>query len=209
MEHCVPLATHPRRDIILHAIEEHDNGWAEEDEAPRVDTSTGEVIDFVNANAAMRQAVWSRGVARLASDPWASALVAQHAIVIYDRHKIDTPWAAFFDEMRDARDQMVRASGGRLEELLADYAFVRLADLISLTFCTGWTDEQRTAAWRIQLSGSRVSVTPDPFGGVEIPVAVTARELLNQRFRDDAGLRDTLGEATEITLTGTVVGAVS
>src|SRR5262245_9355971 len=158
MAHCVPLSTHPRRDTILHAIEEHDNGWAEEDEAPRVDASTGEVIDFVNASADMRHGVWSRGVSRLAGEPWASALVAQHAIVIYDRHKSDAPWAPFFGEMRQTRDRMVRASGHPLEELLADYAFVRLADLISLTFCTGWTDEQRTGRWRIQLSGSRLSV---------------------------------------------------
>ena len=36
MEHCVPLAAWPRRDAILHAIHEHDNGWAEEDAAPTV-----------------------------------------------------------------------------------------------------------------------------------------------------------------------------
>ena len=46
MESCVPLAARPRRDAILHAIGEHDNGWAEEDAAPIVDPETGSVGDF-------------------------------------------------------------------------------------------------------------------------------------------------------------------
>ena len=41
MEHCVPLAARPRRDVILRAIGEHDNGWMEEDAAPRVNPTTG------------------------------------------------------------------------------------------------------------------------------------------------------------------------
>lgn len=36
MEHCVPLVARPRRDAILHAIAEHDNGWAGVDAAPMV-----------------------------------------------------------------------------------------------------------------------------------------------------------------------------
>ena len=111
MEHCVPLATRPRRDAILHAIAEHDNGWAEEDAAPRVNPATGQVFDFVTAPASVRQIVWPRGVARLAGDPWAAALVAQHAITVYDRFRPESEWAPFFAEMEAARDEMLRASG--------------------------------------------------------------------------------------------------
>ena len=103
MEHCVPLATRSRRDAILHAVAEHDNGWAEEDAAPRVDPATGQIFDFVSAPAGIRQAVWPRGIARLADDPWAAALVAQHAITIYDRFRPREPWRPFFAEMEEAR----------------------------------------------------------------------------------------------------------
>ena len=71
MEHCVPLASRPRRDAILHAIAEHDNGWAEGDAAPSVNPATGQIFDFISAPIAVRQGVWPRGVARLAGDPWA------------------------------------------------------------------------------------------------------------------------------------------
>jgi len=205
MERCVPLVAHPRRDVILHAIHEHDNGWAEEDAAPRVNPATGEVVDFVNAPADVRQGVWPRGVSRLAADPWAAALVAQHAIIIYGRFHSDTAWAPFFSEMQTMRDSMLRASGGGLEDLLHDYEFVRLADLTSLAFCTGWTGEQRFGDWTVRLSGTRV-LTPDVFGGAEIPIEVAAKELQHTRFASDSHLHDALHDAQIVVLRGTVLG---
>lgn len=207
MEHCIPLGIESRRDAILHAIAEHDNGWTEEDAAPRVDPLTGQVFDFVSAPASVRQTVWPRGVARLAGDPWAAALVAQHAITVHDRFRSEGEWAAFFAEMAVARDAMLRSSGLPLDDLLADYAFVRLADLISLTFCAGWTDAQRFSDWTVQRFGARVVVTPDAFGGTGIPIEIDAREMPNQPFRSDAELRDALSQANVTTLRGTVTPA--
>src|SRR5262249_519095 len=152
----VPLGANPRRPAILRAIHEHDNGWQEEDAAPRVNPDTGDVVDFVNAAADVRQRVWSRGVQRIASDPWAAALIPQHPIVIYDRFHPAPEWAPFFDEMMSARGGMLAASDGALDDLLEDYEFVRLGDLTSLVFCTGWTGEQRFGSWTVQLSGTRV-----------------------------------------------------
>src|SRR5262245_22564588 len=99
MEHCVPLAALPRRETILHAIAEHDNGWAEEDAAPTVNPQTGDVIDFVNAVLGRRRLIWPRGVARLADDPWAAALVAQHAVTVHEHYRAHAAWTAFFAEM--------------------------------------------------------------------------------------------------------------
>jgi Protein of unknown function (DUF3891) len=206
MEHCVPLASRPRRQAILHAIDEHDNGWAEPDAAPTLSSDTGRVVDFVSAPLNVRQTVWPRGVARLSDDPWAAALVAQHALTIYDRFRPDPEWTSFFAEMEAARDAMVRASEWPLDDLLSDYALVRLADLISLTFCTGWTDEQRFGDWTIKLSGTRVVVSPDAFGGMKIPIEITAKEIRNQPFRSDAELHRAWSEAKTTTLRGEVEG---
>jgi Protein of unknown function (DUF3891) len=206
MEGCVPLAARTRRDSILFAIEEHDNGWQEEDSSPRVNPATGEVVDFMTAPAEMRQRVWPRAVARLAANPWAAALVAQHAITIYDRHQRDAEWLAFFQQMQSTRDEIVHASGVSLSEFMADYAFLRLADLISLTFCTGWTDEQRINQWRIQRSGDRIVVTPDPFAGAEVRMSVRMWEVRDEAFPSDTALRQALEDATMATLEGVAVG---
>jgi hypothetical protein len=210
MEHCVALAALLRRDAILHAIAEHDNGWAETDAAPTVNPTTGSVVDFVSAPLSVRQGVWPRAIARLASDRWAAALVAQHAYIVYDRFRSDAEWASFFTEMAATRDAILQAGGESLKELEADYAYVRLADLISLTFCTGSTDEQRSGAWTIQLARTHVFVTPDIFGGARIPIEIEAKEIRRRSFRSDADLRDALREAATITtLRGEVAGTRS
>jgi hypothetical protein len=206
MEHSVALARRTRRASILHAIGEHDNGWAEDDAAPRVNPETGGVLDFVNAPLSVRHEVWPRAVARLAADPWAATLVAQHAITVYDRFRSEAAWAPFFVRMTAARDEMLIASGMPLEALVADYSFVRLGDLISLTFCAGWTDGQRFGDWAIHLSGTRVVVSPDLFGGATIPIEIGAREIPNQAFRSDAELRDALDRGVTTMLRGEAAG---
>jgi hypothetical protein len=206
MEHCVPLAARPRRDRILHAIAEHDNGWAEEDASPSVDPGTGDVVDFVSAPLSVRHGVWPRAIERLAADPWAAALVAQHAVTVYDRFRSDRDWTSFFDTMEAARDGMLRASGLPFDDLAADYQFVRLADLISLTFCVGWTDPQHFGDWTVELLGSRVAVTPDPFAGKTIPIEIDARAIRNRPFRSDAELREVFRDGNQTTLRGEVAG---
>ena len=206
MGHCVALASRPRRDAILHAIAEHDNGWAEEDAAPTVNPTTGDVVDFVNAPLDVRHGVWSRGVSRLAGDPWAAALVAQHAITVYDRFRSDAAWTPFFARMAGARDAMVRASGLPLDDLAADYAFVRLGDLISLTFCTGLTEAQGFGEWTVELFGTRVVITPDPFDGADIPIQLTATVIAARRFDSDAELREAVSQGRTASVRGTVGG---
>ena len=93
-----------------------------------------------------------------------------------------------------------------LGNLLADYAFVRLADLISLTFCTGWTDEQRFGDWTVRPHGTGIRVTPDAFGGKVIPMEITANEIPDQPFRSDAELRIALSGAKTVKLQGDAAG---
>jgi hypothetical protein len=205
MDRCVPLATRARRDAILHAVAEHDNGWAEVDATPGVDAN-GNVLDYMTVPLDVRHAVWPRGIARLAGDPWAAALVAQHALTVYSRFLSDSAWTAFVVEMEAARDAMLRASGMPLADLVDDYPFLRLGDLISLAFCTGSTDEQPFGDWTVQLSGTRVVVSPDLFGGEAIPFDVEARTIRNRPFRGEAELRDALSDATVTILRGDVAG---
>jgi hypothetical protein len=207
MGHCVPLRSRPRRDAILHAIAEHDNGWAEEDAAPTVNSAMGSVADFITVALSVRHAVWPRGVARLSDDPWAAALVAQHALTVYDRFRGDSAWQSFFVRMEEARDASLRASGRPYDDLAADYPFLRLGDLISLAFCTGSTDAQTFGEWTVRLFGTRVAVTPDPFGGATIPVAISARVVHQQLFGSDAELHDALRHASSTILRGEVAGS--
>src|SRR5437899_706682 len=92
IEHAVALTAHPRRDAILLAVAEHDNGWAEEDAAPILNPATGQLADFINAPPVVRQRVWPRAVERVGQHPWTAALVAEHAVVVYDRFRSEDGW---------------------------------------------------------------------------------------------------------------------
>jgi hypothetical protein len=206
MEACDALTRRPRRASILHAIGEHDNGWREPDEAPSIDPGTGAILDFVNTAVPVRQAVWPRAVARLADDPWAAALVAEHAIIVYDRFRPDDEWSGFFSQMEAMRDRMIAAAGLELADLQSDYPFVRLGDLVSLAFCTGWTDPQHCYDWSVGLHGSRIVAHPDPFAGAEIPFEISARELAPGPFEYVEEFRAALRRAPVVSLHGVASG---
>lgn len=190
-----------RRASILHAIEEHDNGWRELDAAPIVDDRTGQILDFITAPADVRQGVWPRGVGRLTHDRWAAALVAQHAIHIFDRYRSDAAWAPFFATMESLRAEHVRAAGLTIDLLAAEYLFLRVADLISLVFCNAWTGPERHEQYVIGNDGTRLTIEPDPFGGDVVPFAVRARELPRRAFQDAA---EAYRQAPDVVLSGTI-----
>ena len=198
----------PRREVILLAVREHDNGWREADRAPILDAG-GAVLDFINAPDDVKRAVWPRGSARLAHEPYAAALVAMHATHVLRRYRDHPAWRRFFDEMDQARARHLASAGESPATLARDYLFVRIGDLLSLTFCNGWTEEQRDDAgsgYSARLEGDRLLVTPDPFGGNEVTLEVAARELPAQ-FASQAEASSAFAAARPITLAGTATAA--
>lgn len=194
----------PRRDSILHAVAAHDDGWLPVDQAPVVDAA-GALLDFVAVSVETRHGVWPRSVERLAGDPWAAALVAEHAVTVFERFRGDTAWTTFFATMEALRDEHRRAAGGTREALAADYFFLRAGDLLSLTFCNGWTEPQHWGTYTMQLEGERLWVSPDPFDGREVLLAVTAR-VLPIRTWTEAEAREAYTLAPRVTLAGVLAG---
>jgi hypothetical protein len=168
------LQQSPRRKDIFLAIDEHDNGWQEPDAQPIVDAA-GNILDFVHAPDDVRHALWLRGIDRLSSTPYAAALVAQHAIHVYDRKRADASWTSFFDDMEEARSRHLGRTSATPAELIADYAFLRLADLVSLTFCNGWRGEKQDhGGYSVSGDDEGVVISPDPFAGARIQMEIVA-----------------------------------
>jgi hypothetical protein len=102
--------TNPRRDVILLATREHDNGWFEEDETTLVDPS-GEPLDFVAAPIPVKHRIWPRAAARLAkSSPYAGALVARHALTVHGQQRADPVWRGFLDRMARIEADLLKAA---------------------------------------------------------------------------------------------------
>ncbi len=202
------LPDHPWRETILLATREHDGGWLEPDAAPLVDPASGAPYDFLEAPICVRQSVWPRGVARLAdAHPYAAALVARHALNVYRRHRDSADWNGFFATMERAEaDALERAPEDERAGWPADYRFLFVGDLVSLVFCNGWTQPFEAEGYRIILTQAGIHVTPDPFGGQAVSLAVTARRIPARPYGSDADLRAALAAAPTLTLQGVARG---
>jgi hypothetical protein len=197
----------PRRDAILLAIEQHDNGWQEVDAAPVIDEQTGRIHDFVSAPDPIKRAIWPRGVERLADEPYSAALVAHHAVHVYRHKRDDSEWTPFFSEMEALRGRYLAVARLEMKDLLADYPFVRIGDLASLTFCNGWAEQKvDDVSYAIRYDGTHLTISPDPFAGGQISIDVTARELPNEAFRSSSDAQAAFAGAGEVTVSGIALG---
>jgi hypothetical protein len=198
----------PRRAAILLAIREHDNGWREVDAGPILDANSGEILDFMTLPDEDRRGVWPRGVQRLAATPYSAALVAQHAVHIYRRYRDDAAWTPFFIEMESLRDDLLgQERSTTLDELLRDYRFLRIGDLASLTFCNGWSEAPEEAGHAVTFANEYLAISPDPFAGERLSIAVNARQLPATRFGSAREAAAVYNDSPTVTLTGTVSGA--
>jgi hypothetical protein len=196
-----------RRDMVVLATTSHDNGWQEVDLAPLVDVDTGTLLDFVHAPDEVKRGIWPRASQRLARTPYAAALVAQHALHVHDGQRGNPAWQGFLAEMEDARDRHLAAAPGLgLDDLLHDYTFVRLGDLLSLAVCNGWFDAWQEDGCSFRWDGAVLTIAPDPFGGREIGFTVPAREMPRRRFASADDARFAYIEAPHATVTGIARG---
>lgn len=206
----------PRRDAILIAVREHDNGWFEEDATTHVD-GTGEPLDFVAVPVPVKHRIWPRAAARLANtNAYAAALVAHHAIAVHNQHRADPVWRGFLDTMAGiqadllARSRQMGMGDPEPDDLeatlLEDYRFVQAGDQLSLIFCNAWTAPFQRLGGRAILKGTTLEVEPDPFDGVPIPLRVRARRIPARAFASAADLRAAFDAAPVVQIEGQATG---
>jgi len=201
----------PTRERLISATAQHDIGWTTEDERLRFDASTHGPQDFVAIPVEARQGAFFRGVDRLAAgDPYAAALVAQHGLTVYRRFQHDADWRAFFPKLEQRRDDLsanlVGRSGASPFTFLQDYTILGLCDLCSLVFCNGWREPHLMEGYEVLLEGDRLVVSPDPFAGVAVDLAVPAKRLPARPFWSQADLDEAWAGAEPVQLTGVAIG---
>lgn len=198
------LPDNPRREAILTATREHDEGWAEEDAELHVGDN-GDPLDFVAVPPHVKHRIWPRATERVAAatSPYVAALIAQHALTVHAPLRQQPAWREFFARMERLRDgYLSRASPAEAEAASTDYSFVRIGDQLSLIFCNGWTTPMSGTGFSARLEGSTLRITPDPFGGQRVPMQVEARILPARAYESAADLRQTYETARTTILAG-------
>jgi hypothetical protein len=185
------LPHHPRRDELLMAVREHDNGWREADAAPRRDPSGQRPRDFMEQSEGARFEIWRRGIDRFRqSRPYVAALILEHALFLHRDRRGTPAWDAFLGTLAAERRELA-AAGLDLAQLEADYRWLHLADLVSLAACAGWEESFERWGLRGRLQGDTLTLAPFPLAGAT-RFRVACRLLPRGEHASDAALATTL-----------------
>lgn len=189
------LPEHPRRQRLLTAAREHDNGWQEADSAPFHRESDGRPVDFLTISTDQRIEIWHRGALRHAEEaPEVAVLIVQHALQLHSRHFVDEEWQPALRAWADLRTELLEKAPVSREELAADYRWIDLVDALSLALCSGWHRTLELGPWKVHCAGDVLEVDPFPLAGATT-LTVPCRTIPNRRFENATELAVALAVA--------------
>jgi hypothetical protein len=213
----------PYEEVCL-AADQHDVGWGERDQHPRLNAETGLPESFLEVPLEPHLKLFTEGPQRLVSQSrYAALLVSMHGWRLYERRDLrDLPVRdaqaieRFLAGQRRFQDQLIvslRADPAAAEtvddaRLHRNSMLVWTWDYLSLALCLSWppvtAERCPVAHGELDLKLSRggdgcTHVDPWPFTAPRLAVRCEGRRLA-QRFEDEAELREALEQAPWETL---------
>ena len=204
----------PSRDLLIHAIRHHDDGWAEWERAPTVNPETGAPRDFLEMPIPGAAAIWTRSIDNCArQSPWCGLWVSRHFCHLAElarehrEHRSDRVAAtAFLTAQQELQHQWRRQIGVYAEPPLESIGFewLRWFDRFSLWLCCA----ERSLPESLPLPESGVVhltpcdattivLAPFPFRDATLRLTASAARLGRQRFDSDDSLRAALQVASQ------------
>lgn len=186
------LVGHPRRERLIRATREHDNGWRELDAAPPVDRGSGRPLGFRGVPGALRREIWTRGSNRWRdNDPYVALLITTHAIELHHQHRGEDEWAPWLEALEDLRRDLITDTSLARDEIDADYAWLRLADTCSLALCERQTGYFDVGGLRGHVEMDVLRLTPFPLAG-RTTFRLMSRSIPHRAYDGDRALGNTL-----------------
>lgn len=203
---------------VMLALSQHDNGWYEWEECPRL-CEDGYPVDFLHGpTAGEKRALWQRSVDRTyAQHPYAGLIVARHASLLYHNDLAHTPedermeTAAFLQKLAALPDQVRRlwqnddVYGPALCEkrLLANTYLLKFGDSASLQVCVPWGEyavrshcpvdgENAYTDIAMTVRNGVIGFDPWPYSVDEFRVSVHGKLLDRTHFPSEAAYHDAL-----------------
>jgi hypothetical protein len=191
------LPDHPRRQELLFAVREHDNGWREADAAPRYDAIAQRPHDFRSIPSTDHVEIWQRGIERFSeSHPHAALLIALHAESLYGKAtEVPEDWHKYFSRLEALREDWFERAGVNPKLIEEDYRFLETADLLSLAICNHWNGPLETALVSASIAESTLHLSPFPLAGATT-LQIPFRRIPDRPYQGDADLGGELATAT-------------
>ena len=207
VEHFADFAAHPRRAGIRLAVREHDSGWRDLDDELVFDDETGRPLDFMTVPERMKQEVWPIAIDRVRpTSPYAAALIAEHALFVYQANRVKAEWRPFFESLERQRTSLLADARISREDLTGDYFFVGLADLVSLSFCNHWREPRERLGHRVRCEKDEVIVSPAIISGTQVSIGIPGRRIADRQYASRGELRAAVEAAPVERLTGRARG---
>lgn len=219
-------------DAVLAAIAQHDNGWYEWEEQPRL-RADGYPMDFLHDDDPLAKvALWARGAARAAAQhPYAGLLVGQHAVSLYVEYPTPGLPAAvqrridgFVANQRQQIDDLRRAwqatevAAGWLDEarITANTRLLRFGDSASLQVCIPWSQDRVISQVPVDGTGTftkvrmtfddaTIAFDPWPYAVDSFEVDIWGRLLGERTFPNESAYHAALAVASWARLSWRVV----
>lgn len=175
------LRDHQRRDSLLFAARQHDNGWFEVDAAPPCNDK-GRPHDFMSIPLFMRQEIWHRCTSRYANqDTYGNLLIVQHALHLH-RSRLDDPsWSEPIAHWQELRQELLDNGDVDEVQLIDDYRWIDLTDHLSLAVCNLWRDPIEQYGYRARLHDTTLELDPFPLVG-QTTLRVPCREIADRQY---------------------------
>ena len=209
----------PREALVLAALN-HDAGWPEFEQRPRVNAA-GWPRSFLEMGAEEHFTIWERSIwAMFAQDRYAGLLTSLHCAALYERRLHVPPavtaarqaeieaflskWRAWQDELvATLRDHPHYGPAVQPETLARNLRLLQVWDYLSLMLCWGPVKEdalaevpfgEETGTLRLAGDGQRALLL-DPYP-LDAPLTlwVDARRVVGGPFSDDAALQRALAD---------------
>lgn len=222
---------------VMMAIGQHDNGWVEWEEKPRL-CANGFPMDFLNyTDQAEKTYLWQRGIERAwAQHPYAALIISRHASILYEHFQSQGAYdpdnnrevTRFLADQRQLLEKARRILGGDVEFLAAlqpeaietNARLLQFGDHASLQVSIPWAAETTLSQCPVDYSGTTTEIlmsfdeeciffSPWPYSVDQFEVSMEGYVVEKTHFASESEYHQALADAPFYRKTWLVVRGAS
>lgn len=194
---------------VIHAINNHDSGWINWDNKPKISTQNHYPVNFMEMNSDEQKEIWINSFEDISDGKgYSSALIALHFCSLNEKSTCNSP-SELNKKTRDLVTSVFGVGYNSLKDndlplvVKTNLKFLQIGDIISLALCHGWvSNELRNVPINYEDStknitlkstdGFKYRIYPNPFSVKKLDVSIMGKRLLKKKFDNDDNLRASL-----------------